>query len=384
MISKKNASSKKNFDVIIVGGGLAGLTAAIHLSSAGIKVLVIEKNKYPRHKVCGEYVSNEIRPYLEELGVDPEKLGAVSIDHFEMSTQKGKLLKSKLTLGGFGISRYALDMELAETAKSKGAEIIQDVVTEIDFMSDAFSVRTRSGRQFVSRISIGAFGKRSFLDKKLNRQFMSKKSPYLAVKFHAEGQFQDNLVALHNFKGGYCGVSKVENQKINLCYITNLKSFRKFRNISEFQQQVLFRNKYLESIFRNVKPVFKEPITISQISFAPKYPVENHILMCGDTAGLIHPLCGNGMAMAIRSAQIASDLIIKFFKGQLNDRNSLEIDYKKAWKKEFKNRLLAGSLISNLLKYEWLTDQFATLLRIFPILLTRIISLTHGKIMMKQ
>ena len=373
--------TKSIYDVIVIGGGLAGLTNAIHLSGKGIKVLVIEKNSYPKHKVCGEYVSNEVLPYLEALGIHPKNLGAVFIDQFEMSTQKGKLLKSKLPLGGFGISRYAFDLELAEKAKSNGADIIQDVVTGIEFADEKFCVQTRSNRQFVSKIAIGAFGKRSFLDKKLNRKFIKNRSPYLAVKMHAEGSFQDNLVALHNFNGGYCGVSMVENKTINLCYITNSRSFRKFRNIDEFQQKVLYRNKHLKKIFANVRPVFKDPITISQISFAPKLPVENHLLMCGDTAGLIHPLCGNGMGMAIRSAQFASKLIIKFFNGELKDRKSLESMYAKAWKKEFHTRLKVGGIIANLIKHEWLTEHLAIFIRAFPSLLPRIISLTHGKTM---
>ena len=73
---------------------------------------------------------------------------------------------------------------------------------------------------------IGAYGKRSSLDIKLNRQFIKRKSPYLAVKIHVKGDFPDDVVALHNFEGGYCGVSKVENDSINLCYITNYDAFK--------------------------------------------------------------------------------------------------------------------------------------------------------------
>lgn len=373
-----------HYDVIIVGGGLAGLTSAIHLSAKGISVVLIEKNDYPKHKVCGEYVSNEVLPYLEQLGIQPENLGAVSIDQFEMSTQKGKLLQSNLPLGGFGISRYSFDLAMAELAKLKGARIIHDVVTKVNFQNEKFHVQTRSGRQFTSKLAIGAFGKRSILDKKLDRRFIKSRSPYLAVKWHADGQFQDNLVALHNFSGGYCGVSMVENQTINLCYITDYKSFTKYGNIKEFQQEVLFKNTHLKRIWTNINPIFKEPITISQISFAAKPPVENHMLMCGDTAGLIHPLCGNGMSMAIRSAQFASSLIIKYLDGEITSRKSLEENYTKVWKNEFHTRLRVGSVIAYLLKFDWLTERLATLISTFPSLLPKIISMTHGKLMVKE
>ncbi|MGK0307977.1 MAG: flavin-dependent dehydrogenase, partial [Urechidicola sp.] len=304
-------------DVLIVGGGLAGLSSAIHLSKQNLSVLVIEKNSYPKHKVCGEYISNEVLPYLKFLDIDVFKLGAKKIDKFQLSTTKGQLISADLPLGGFGISRFCLDEALANKALENGVEIRQDVVEDIQFSNDEFSVVTKNNEIFKAAIVIGAYGKRANLDVKLDRKFIKTKSPYLAVKTHVKGDFPEDVVALHNFEGGYCGVSKVEDDSINLCYITNFESFKKFKDIGEFQEKVVFRNSHLKTIFNNTVPVFEQPLTISQISFEDKKPVENHILMCGDTAALIHPLCGNGMSMAIRSAQIASVLIIKFFNSEL-------------------------------------------------------------------
>ena len=108
----------------------------------------------------------------------------------------------------------------------------------------------------------------------------------MAVKTHVKGDFPEDLVALHNFEGGYCGVSKVENDHINLCYITDFKAFKKYKDIDEFQEKVVFKNNFLKTIFKNTNPIFEKPLTISQISFENKKPVENHIIMCGDTAGI--------------------------------------------------------------------------------------------------
>ena len=96
---------KKRFQVLIVGGGLAGLTAAVHLSKEGIDVVLIEKSKYPYHKVCGEYISNEVIPYLNRLGIDPFENGAVPISKLEISNATGNTIKTSLPLGGFGISK---------------------------------------------------------------------------------------------------------------------------------------------------------------------------------------------------------------------------------------------------------------------------------------
>ncbi|WP_313791209.1 NAD(P)/FAD-dependent oxidoreductase [Lacinutrix neustonica] len=188
-------------------------------------------------------------------------------------------------------------------------------------------------------------------------------------------------MALHNFDGGYCGVSNVEKNAINLCYITTFEAFKKHKDIAEFQERVLFKNKALKRIFENSSPLFDAPLTISQISFETKTPVENHILMCGDTAGMIHPLCGNGMSMAIRSAQMASLLIVKFFDGDLKTRAALESAYLKAWNEAFKSRLKTGHIVANLFSKNKLAEILIQGLKLFPFLLPLIIKRTHGKMM---
>jgi len=368
-------------DVIIIGGGLAGLTSAIHLSKFGKKVLLIEKNTYPKHKVCGEYISNEVLPYLKHLGVDPISNGAKQISKIHLTTTKSKLIEGILPLGGFGMSRYYLDNLLAKKAISNGVTILQDSVEKVDFKEDFFTVQTKKTTLFQSKIVIGAFGKRSLIDVKMKRKFIQKKSPYLAVKIHVKGNFPDNLVALHNFKGGYCGVSKVESDAINLCYISDYKMFKKFKNIEDFQEQVVFKNSHLNKIYSNSEALFEKPLTISQISFEIKNPVEDHMIMCGDTAGMIHPLCGNGMAMAIKSAQLACVRILQFLNGEIKTREGLEKSYLRDWNKEFINRLKTGRFIAWLFRNKTISGMAYSVLKKFPFLLPMIIKKTHGKTM---
>ncbi len=370
---------KVTYDIIIVGGGLAGLSSAIHLSKFGLACLVIEKNSYPKHKVCGEYISNEVLPYLEYLDINPFDLGAKKIDRFLLSSPKNNKIETDLPLGGFGISRYALDHALAKKAIENKTKIVEDSVLNIESKKYFFIVETKDNSSFTSKLVIGAYGKRSSIDIKLNRSFIQKESPFLAVKTHIKGNFPEDLVALHNFKGGYCGLSKVEDDTINVCYITDFKSFKKYKNIKDFQENVVCKNPNLKEIFENGKAVFPKPLSISQISFANKNPVENHILMCGDTAGMIHPLCGNGMSMAIRSAQLVSQLIIDYFNGKISSRSELEKKYAKAWNNEFKNRLYAGRIIAALFRKYSFTESMMVALKKFPKLLPYIIKNTHGK-----
>ena len=371
--------NKQFLDVIIIGGGLAGLCNAIHLSKLGKKVLLIEKNEYPKHKVCGEYISNEVLPYLDFLEVNPFDFGAVRINKFQLSTTKSNIISAKLPLGGFGISRYTFDLVLSEKAKENGVTILQDVVLNITFLKDVFQVETKDNNIFTSKITIGAFGKRSLLDVKMGRNFIQKKSPYLGVKIHVKGNFKEDLVALHNFKGGYCGVSKVENNAINLCYITNYATFKQYKNIEDFQEQVVFKNNYLKEIFHSSEALFEKPLSISQISFETKKPVENHILMCGDSAGMIHPLCGNGMSMAIQSAQLASKLILNYFNGKIETRKELEKQYIRQWNRKFSLRLKAGHFIAMLFRKNTIASVLLQILKKLPFLLPIIIKQTHGK-----
>jgi flavin-dependent dehydrogenase len=363
------------FDIVIIGGGLAGLVAAIELGKKR-NVVLIEKEAYPSHKVCGEYVSNEILPYLQSLGIEPIAHGAKQINRFEVSTHDGKLIKTRLPLGGFGISRYAFD-NLLYKAASEVATIAFETCNEIEFKDGKFAISTKEANNYSAEYVIGAFGKRSILDKIVNRNFIQKKSPWLAVKAHYEYSFDNDLVALHNFDGGYCGLSKVETDAVNACYLTTYSSFKKVKNIAEFQQKIMSRNPFLDDFFKNAKPLFDEPLTISQVSFEDKLPVENHIFMVGDAAGLIHPLCGNGMAMAIHSAKLISEILAK---NNSNNRELIETTYTKVWLKQFSRRLQTGRTIQNLLMRPTIAKTSFALANMFPSIVPKIIEKTHGEV----
>ena len=369
----------KGKKVLIIGGGLAGLTAAIHLRKLNIPVTLIEKNAYPKHKVCGEYISNEVLPYLKWLNISIEALHPTHIKQLQFSASSGKSINTELPLGGFGISRYTLDNYLFQKAIENGCQIIQETVDNIVFENNEFTVTTTAGKSLQTSIVLGAFGKRSNIDINLNRNFIQQKSPWLAIKAHYEGEFPNDVVGLHNFNGGYCGVSKVEDDKINICYLASYQSFKMFKNSIDYQEQIVVQNPYLKDVFIKSKLLFEKPLTISQISFEAKQPVEQHILMIGDTAGLIHPLCGNGMAMAIHSAKIAAEVVNDFVNERLTTRESLEETYTKQWNKTFKSRLKTGRVLAKILLKPKLTDFLCNIIIKVPFMLPFIIKKTHGK-----
>ena len=369
----------KVHDIIVIGGGLAGLTAALDLSHSGYDIVVFEPNTYPHHKVCGEYVSNEVNPYLRQLGVDLPSVGAVEITDFEISSVNGRIAKAKLPLGGMGVSRYALDNLLYEKARDRQVKFIFSKVSGVHFGQDRFQV-TADGESHVAKVVIGAYGKRSALDKSLGRNFISKKQPWLAVKGHFLYKgIPENQVALHNFEGGYGGLSKIETGAVNFCYLTSYHSFQKQGTIERFNQYVVSGNRHLKLFLNEAAPVFENPLTIAQISFEKKEPIVDHLLMCGDTAGLIHPLCGNGMAMAIHSAKLASGVIRNYLEEKTYGRTQKEKEYIKKWNRTFKSRLWYGRKLQYMLLNKKYMDMGVRAIGSFQGLLSAIIAKTHGK-----
>lgn len=366
------------YDVIVVGGGLGGLVSAICLAKAGLNICLIEKKEYPFHKVCGEYVSNEVRPFLESLGLNINQLGVKNITNFQFTSPSGRRLSTHLDLGGFGISRYKLDESLFQLAKNLGVNIqLKKSVENVLFHSNQFEVQLSDNETLKAKYVIGAYGKRTKLDAALQRNFLQEKSPYIGVKYHIKTDFPQNLIALHNFQDGYCGISAIEDDKYCLCYLSSRSNLKKFGTIPEMEKQVLMQNPHLKEIFDNSEFIYDKPLVINEISFAKKSPVENHILMVGDTAGLITPLCGNGMAIAIHGAKIASELIVSQLKGNLS-RADLEIKYEKAWNREFSNRLMIGRTVQKLFGDKWLSEAAAIGFGKCKPALKMVIKSTHG------
>ena len=343
---KSKALEKRKHEVLIVGGGLAGLVSALLLAQEGHVVTVVEKKIYPFHRVCGEYVSNEVLDFLKRNGMYPDSLELPSIDTFEFSDTRGSSVRLPLDLGGFGISRYVLDEWLFRLACQRGVNFLTGTtVTGLQFVAkeELFQVELSDFQVLQVPFVLGAFGKRSKLDQVLERPFFSKRSPYIGVKYHVQAEGSSNTVALHNFQGGYCGFNAIEEGKFNLCYLGSRDQLRAYGSIPEMEQAVLWKNPLLKRIFQESEFLWEKPEVITEINFERKLPVENHLLMLGDAAGLITPLCGNGMAMAMHSALLVTEAL-----REGKTRQEVEQHYSKRWNALFYQRLGAGRAIQRL------------------------------------
>lgn len=370
-----------DYDVIIVGGGLGGLISSIQLAKKQYKVLVVEKYVYPFNKVCGEYVSNEVKPFIESLGIDLNQIGATNISRFQLTSIKGKSLGTDLQMGGFGLSRYTLDNELYKIAKNLSVTFMLNTnVDDIQKINETFFVETNTNQTFETKVVIGSYGKRGKLDKSLFRQFPAQKQAFVGVKYHIKYDFPKDLIALHNFSGGYCGISAIEDDKYCLCYLSERNNVKQSGGIHEMELEFMCQNPFLFDIFQNAEFLFERPLVINEIIFTPKSAVHKNILMVGDTAGLITPLAGNGMSIAIRAAVIASELIDNFLQKKIS-RGELEGNYTEEWNKNFKNRLWRGRQLQKLFGDEFKSNLAITTLKAMPFLLKPIIRATHGKVL---
>jgi len=361
----------------VIGGGLAGLVSSILLAKRGKKVFLIEKKIYPFHRVCGEYISNEVLDFLKREQLYPDFVHVPAISRFEFSDTSGKSVTIPLDLGGFGVSRYVLDSWLVLKAKETGVDVkdgLQVVDVDFDGKADKFRLTLPDQSMLEADTVIGAFGKRSKLDKVLQRPFIQRRSPYVGVKYHIKADFERDTVALHNFKGGYCGLNAIEEDKVNLCYLGHRDQLRDCGSIEEMERQVLWRNPILKRIFEESEFLFERPEVINEINFESKTPIEARILMVGDAAGMITPLCGNGMAMAIHSGKMAAEAIL-FGK----TRNEVEAIYARSWNVEFRQRLWFGRKIQRLFGAKGASVLTRNLIQHVPFLAQQIIKNTHGR-----
>ena len=376
-------AADNTYDVAIVGGGLAGLALSIQLRREGHTVILFEKEQYPFHKVCGEYISLESWDFLTGLGVDLDAINVPIITKLQVSSVNGKMLEQSLQLGGFGISRYKLDNVLVEIAKTKGVVVLENTkVNDIVFSGDEFIINT-SGQEYRARLACGSYGKRSNIDIKWKRPFSlatkKKLNNYIGVKYHIKTDFSSDTIALHNFKNGYCGIVRIEDDNYNLCYLTTADNLQKSKgDIKEMERLILSQNPHLKKILTESKIIFTSPLTISQISFDKKSQIENHVLMIGDAAGMITPLCGNGMSMALHGSKIAAAHIHDFLQTNIT-RTEMEKRYSLQWNRQFAHRLIMGRRIQRLFGSKRLTNLFIAVVKPFPKFVNYLVTQTHGK-----
>ena len=372
--------ANNHYDLAIVGGGLAGLSLSIQLAQAGRQVVLFEKECYPFHKVCGEYISMESREFLIRLGLPLADWHLPVIDRLLITSPNGESIRAALPLGGFGISRYKLDASLAEIARKSGVILLEKTKVYDIFWAEGKHRIECSAGSFFATVTAACYGKKSNLDVKWKRLFTqdNRSTNYVGVKYHVIANLPVPEIALHNFPGGYCGISKIEEDKYCFCYLTKSENLKNNgQSIPDMEKNILKQNPVLGKILNEMIVVTEEPVTIAQISFSKKTQIENHVLCIGDAAGMITPLCGNGMSMALHASKIAAESIAQFLSG-ISNREEMEKNYQNNWNRLFANRLRTGRIIQRFFGQKFWSVVLIRILKPFPFFVRALIRQTHG------
>jgi len=378
-----NNNEQKVRDVIVLGGGLAGLSLANILTRNGVDVQVIEKGDYPRNKVCGEYISRESEDFLKKLGLSLNEMNLPHIDEFQLSFPNGKKHRCQLKPGGIGLSRLTLDYRLYQLLKEMSCDVqLNTKITSVDVETgNGYSlVHSADGDTFAGRLVVGATGRsgHSIFHTPSEKQKKSKK--YFGLKYHIHSDQPEHLIQIHLFSGGYAGISKVENGKYCLCYLADARHLKKYKgSVENFERAVMYKNPHLKKIFTDLK-IIEGPVTTARFQFDYFDTVKGDTFLMGDSAGFIPPLTGNGMSLAFRSASVLGNLLTNHFNGKTSLK-SVKEDYRNFGNIYLKKRIRSGLFLQELALNSGPVGKqmISGSMSLFPILLKRLSQQASGK-----
>ncbi len=318
------------YGLMVAGAGPAGSACAITAARAGVRVLLLEKDKFPRHKVCGEFVSSESLRLLESLlgghllenrqfDARPEITSArIFLDHKSVSLPVAPAARS--------IPRFDLDAALLESARRSGVHAQEGVtVRGVDQREVAglsiFEIRT-AGKTFTARAVVNTTGRWSQLT-----QFPAAgKAKWIGLKAHFTEAAPPNSVDLYFFPGGYCGVQPVARDTVNACAMVQAGAAHSLEEVFASHPELWRRSRDWEARF--------PAITTSQLYFRPPETEDRGMTLAGDAAGFIDPFAGDGISLALHSGTLAAESLVPFFAGKRSLAKSQQ-QYRTAYFKRF-------------------------------------------------
>ncbi len=343
---------------MIAGAGPAGSALAIRLAHAGFSVTIIEREKFPRHKLCGEFISPECMRHFDELGVSPQLLGLggrrIDETHFySMSGRKAVVPSDWLGSGpALSLSRAAMDEQLLRAAESLGVTVHEETaVSGIETDGRAVTgVVTRSGTEngrVVGDIVIDATGRAAMLSKFASRELSARPirvRPYLiGFKTHlSDVTFARDVCDIYSFPGGYGGLSPIEGGSANLCFLVRADEARKLGSDADrIVREMVMRNPRAREALAEMNRAAPW-LAVAVAAFGERKTDElSGLFSIGDAASFIDPFTGSGMLMALESAEIMASCLIE----HSYDLSILASAYRKVYAARFKKRLAVCRLL---------------------------------------
>lgn len=381
-----NLNIKPDFDIAVIGAGPAGSAASIMLRRSGFKVCLFEKKQFPRETICGEFLSLEVVNLLRKLEIYQKFLSydPNPISDFVFSAQNETEIRP-LGFTAFGLRRSRFDNLLLDEAVINGVyAIIPSEVTEIKKDKNVFLLQVKGENESHFTLSasrvIAAFGKQNPLDRILNRHYLSQNSGLRAAKLHLPVEIFDgislNKIYIYTIPGAYCGVNCIDDGMVTICMLENANTFSlpPRQQLWKFFSNLPIVNK--NKLWQYEKIVQSAHIYgTGNLFIGRKGLMHDGIFMIGDAACVIPPLAGDGIAMAVKSAEILSGLIAGFFDA--SDK-VLEDKYIREWRSSFYFRLMAAEAVHKIILNRSLSKPSSLLIKKMPWLLDIIIRATRG------
>ena len=370
------------YDVAIVGAGLAGGSLACVLAEMGWDVVLLERKPCPGHKVCGEFLSPEAMGTLTAMGLTELVLSLRPgrIEKVLLTSSKGHALDIPLPGTALGVSRFRLDGALQEAAREKKVDVLTGItVTSVSSVERGFRIETRhpGGRITIgARTVIGAWGRNP--DVRLaDRSKTAFGRPYVGVKSHYEGIDMGQVVELYFFPGGYFGVLPIEGNRVNAAGLLTRQAFlRAGKKIPDAIQAAGRLNPALARRLFSASLVAGTEKAVSPVRISRKPFAWGRVAHIGDAALTIPPLCGDGMAMALRSAQLCAYLADSYLRGKIS-LNEWRSRYAHALQQEFARPLKWGRHMQLLLASAHMASLLFRLGKRSPDLASRLVRLTR-------
>lgn len=313
-------------DVAVVGGSLAGAAAATALARAGARVVVLEKARFPRPKVCGCFLSSEALPVLERMGIEKElrEEDVETIERFTLVQANGRRVDAALPSPVLSVSRDRLDALSARAAERAGAEIrFGATVLAIDGDLQKGFLLKGPGWELTARAVVGAWGRYSPLDGRLGRSFIRRKSSLFGFgkTLAGPGDRLAHRAVLHFFEGGYVGLSRVEGGRINLAALASSRVVREAHDDLEGLLARLCRESPALGADLDGLTSVSGPLLVSEpVHLGAHGALAGDIICVGDAAGVIDPYTGTGMSLALLFGEAVSEPIAAFLSGALSAR----------------------------------------------------------------
>jgi flavin-dependent dehydrogenase len=334
-----------HYDAVVIGAGPAGSAAATLLATAGRRVLLVEKDRFPRSKVCGEFLSAQALPLFERLGVarQIEACGPEEIRAGRLELRGGSSVAFRLNKPALGLSRYRLDYLLAAHAQVAGAQVwFGTRVLSASPQNGGFRIQCAPEAhesEVRAAAVIGAWGRWDALDRNLGRSFLGDRARYFGWSRDYENDpALAGEVRLYAFRGGYCGLSRVEGGTVNLAGVVSASCHKRLG--SSWDAVMVHARRENSALNSDLSTLSPGPIGFlgtGPVFFTRKPCVERGILMAGDAAGFLDPFSGQGQTMALASGMLAAETIERALGGEI-PLEALPGEYARAWRLRFARR----------------------------------------------